>query len=476
MTIGEELTGIVGASFCLTDPKDLEGVTEDWRGRYRGPAICLVRPASTEETAAVVACCAKYGVPILPQGGNTSLCGGSVPSPEGPAPVMISLTRMRKVRSIDPLSGTMEVEAGCVLAHVQEAAREAGCLYPVSFGAEGSCQIGGTIATNAGGSSVLRYGNTRDNVLGIEAVLPDGTIWSSLSGLRKNNTGYDLKHLFIGSEGTLGVITAATLKLHPWPSRSATAWVGLASHGAAIELLWRVRKGSGGRVSAFELINRPQLDLIVGHAPNQRSPLQTEHDWHLLIELSDSGGEDDLNACLEGLLAQAFEDDLVSDAAIASNEAQQQAMWQVRHGVAEANRKSGIGLTMDCAVPTSAVPNFINEATEAVRSIAPDVSVLVISHLGDGNVHFTPHFSFDAWKRFEDPRAVESALRQAANDVADRLGGTFSAEHGVGRVSLAEMARYKSAAELRMMWIVKQGLDPDNLMNPGRVLPALKPA
>ena len=471
MDVIAELSGLIGADAVLTSKIDLEGATEDWRGRYRGPALCLVRPANAEQVAAVVRCCARHGIPLLPQGGNTSLCGGAVPSEAGPAPVILNLTRMRAVRSIDPVNSTMEVEAGCVLATVQEAAAAVGRLYPVSLGAEGSCQIGGTIATNAGGTSVLRYGNTRDNVLGLEVVLADGTIWSGLYGLRKNNTGYDLKRLFIGSEGTLGIITAATLKLHPLPTRHAVAWVGMASPADALTLLTRVQERCGARLSAFEMINRLQLDLVVEQVPGRRSPIGTPADWHVLIELSDNSDGDALDAELQAILEDAFGDGLLTDAALAASDAQRHAMWEVRHSVSEANKKAGVGLTTDCAVPLSAVPAFIDAATAAVRALVPELPVIVVAHLGDGNVHFIPFFSFDAWNAVADREALAAAIRHAVNDEAARLMGTFSAEHGVGRVQLGEMARYKPAAELALMRAVKQALDPQNLFNPGRLLP-----
>lgn len=471
MDVIAELSGLIGADAVLTSKSDLEGATEDWRGRYRGPALCLVRPANAEQVAAVVRCCARHGIPLLPQGGNTSLCGGATPWETGPAPVILNLARMRAVRGIDPVNSTMEVEAGCVLATVQETAAAAGRLYPVSLGAEGSCQIGGTIATNAGGTSVLRYGNTRDNVLGLEVVLADGTIWSGLYGLRKNNTGYDLKHLFIGSEGTLGIITAATLKLHPLPTRHAVAWVGMANPADALTLLTRVQERCGARLSAFEMINRLQLDLVVEQVPGRRSPLETSADWHVLIELSDNSDGDALDSELQVILEDAFADGLLTDAALAASDAQRHAMWEVRHSVSEANKKAGVGLTTDCAVPLSAVPAFIDAATAAVQALVPGLPAIVVAHLGDGNVHFIPFFTFDAWSAVADREALAVAIRHAVNDEAARLHGTFSAEHGVGRVQLGEMARYKPAAELALMRAVKQALDPQNLFNPGRLLP-----
>ena len=470
-TLIDELTALLGTDAVITGEAAMAFATEDWRGRYGGKALCVARPADTAQVAAVVACCARHGAPVLPQGGNTGLVGGSVPAAEGPAPVIVALERMRRVRKVDPVNNTMEVEAGCVLANVQEAARAAGRYYPVSLGAEGSCQIGGTIATNAGGTSVLRYGNTRENVLGLEAVLPDGTVWSNLTALRKNNTGYDLKHLFIGSEGTLGIVTAAVLKLHPLPTRHAVAWAGLADPEAAVSLLTLVQERHAAKLSGFELMNRLQLDLVVRHVPQRRSPLDAAHDWHLLVELSDTGGEDDLDAALENLLAQAFESGLIADAVIAASEGQRAAMWEVRHSVSEANKKGGVGLTTDCAVPVSATAAFIRDAGAAVRAIAPEADLVIVGHMGDGNVHFIPFFTFEQWSTLPDRDTLAAAIRHAVNDAAHALGGTFSAEHGVGQVSLKEMARYKSPADLTVMRAVKAALDPRGLFNPGRLIP-----
>jgi FAD/FMN-containing dehydrogenase len=469
MTLVAALKGLLGAEAVLTDPSDLDGFTEDWRGRYKGPAACVVHPGSTEQVAEVVRCARRHGAPILPQGGNTSLCGGAVPDATGAPPVIINLARMRGIRALDPVNNTIVVDAGCVLAAVQQAAADAGRLYPVSLGAEGSCQIGGTIATNAGGTGVLRYGNTRDNVLGLEVVLADGAIWNGLYALRKNNTGYDLKHLFIGSEGTLGIITAAALKLHPLPSAHAAAWVGLDNPEAAVGVLGLVQRACGSRLSAFEMMNRLQLDLVRAHIHGRRSPLGSEPEWHVLIELADSGGA--LDEILQEVLAQAIAADLIADAVLAASEAQRNAMWEIRHSVSEANKKAGVGLTTDCAVPISAVPAFIAQASAAIRRLIPDVPAIVVAHLGDGNVHFIPFLSFANWQGLADREEIARRIRHAVNDVAHALGGTFSAEHGIGRTLIGAMAHYKPPAELALMQAVKQALDPGNLFNPGRLLP-----
>jgi len=471
MALIEAFKRLLGDAAVLTQDEDLEGLIEDWRGRYRAPALCAVLPANTQQVAAVVRLCAEHGVPVLPQGGNTSLCGGAVPSAEGKPPVIVALTRMRRIRSIDPVNNTMEVDAGCVLAAIQEAAAAAGRLYPVSLGAEGSCQIGGNIGTNAGGTGVLRYGNTRDNVLGLEVVLPDGSIWDGLTALRKNNTGYDLKHLFIGSEGTLGIVTGAVLKLHPLPTAEAVAWLAVDDPQRALKVLGLFQAACSSRLSAFELMNSDQVRLVLEQVPGRRCPVARVEGWHVLVELSDTGEAQELAATMQAVLERALESGLISDAVVASSEAQRKAMWLVRHSVSEANKKAGVGLTSDTAVPVSAVPAFIEQATAAVRAIVPELPMVVVGHMGDGNVHFIPFFSFDAWNAVADRDGLAERIRRAINDVAASLRGTFSAEHGIGRTLTGEMSRYKPPVELALMRAVKQAFDPLGLFNPGRVLP-----
>jgi FAD/FMN-containing dehydrogenase len=390
--------------------------------------------------------------------------------------VIVNLQRMRRVRDVNPANNSMEVEAGCVLAAVHRAATDADRLYPISLGAEGSCQIGGTIATNAGGTGVLRYGNTRDNVLGVEAVLPDGSIWDGLYILRKNNTGLDLKHLFIGSEGTMGIVTAATLKLHPLPRAQAVAWVAPASPAAAVELLVRVQSRCGSALSGFELINGKQLRTVVEQLPDRRNPLSELHDWHLLVELSDGGTDAALEERLQAVLLEATEAALVIDAVIAASGPQRAALWELRHSVSEANKNAGVGLTTDCAVPISAVPEFVARATAAVHAIVPDLPVLIVAHLGDGNVHFIPFFGWAEWEAAADRDALGQRLKHAVNEVAHALHGTFSAEHGIGRTLIPEMAHFKSPVELSMMRLLKRQFDPLNLFNPGRLVPGVSAA
>lgn len=472
MSLVDELRSLLGPDAVLTASSDVAPFIEDWRGRDRAPACCVALPSSTEQVAAVVRAAVRAGVPVLPQGGNTSLCGGAVPDARSQPPVVLNLARLRRIRSIDVANNSMDVEAGCVLAAVQQAAAEQGRLYPVSLGAEGSCQIGGNIATNAGGTGVLRYGNTRDNVLGLEVVLPNGDIWNGLYRLRKNNTGLDLKHLFIGSEGTLGVITAATLKLHPLPTAQSIAWVAVTSPAAAVELLGRFQQRCGGMLSAFEMLNDVQLRNVLDHVPGRRAPLPPTHAWHVLVELADTGAESTLAEALQEVLAEGAEAGLVDDAVVAASGAQRAAMWELRHSVSEGNKKAGVGINTDCAVPVSAAARFIDEASAATHALLPGVPIVIVAHLGDGNVHFIPMPSFEQWKLQPAPEATAHAVKHAVDEVAHRLGGTFSAEHGIGRVLTPEMALFKPPVELALMRGIKQLLDPHNLFNPHRLLPA----
>jgi FAD/FMN-containing dehydrogenase len=471
MQLIDQLRALLGADAVLTDAGDLAGHTEDWRGRYRGDALCVVQPSSTEQVAAVVRAAVAAGVPVLPQGGNTSLCGGAVPEAAGPPPVIVSMARMRRIRSLDAANNSMEVEAGCVLATIQQAAMDAGRLYAVSLGAEGSCQIGGNIATNAGGTGVLRYGNTRDNILGLEVVLPDGNIWNGLYRLRKNNTGLDLKHLFIGAEGTLGIVTAATLKLHPLPTAHAVAWMAPPSPAAALEMLGLFQAACGAQLSAYEMIDAGQLQIVLDHVPGRRAPLPPTHKWHVLVELSDTRGEQELADAMQAVLQQGAERGLVDDAVLASTGAQRAAFWEVRHSVSEGNKKAGVGLTTDTAVPVSAVPEFIERATAAVHAIVPGLPIILVAHLGDGNVHFIPFYSHAEWEALPDREAMGLRIKHAVNEVGHALGGTFSAEHGIGQTLTGEMALFKPPVELALMQAIKQLLDPGNLFNPHRLLP-----
>lgn len=466
----DDLIRIVGETGVLSQAQELAPFVTDARGRYKGDALCVVRPRSVEQVAAVVACCTERSVPIQPQGGNTSLCGGSVPL-AGERGVILSLSRMRRIREIDAANNSITVEAGCVLADVQRAAVDAGRFYPVSLGAEGSCQIGGNIATNAGGTGVLRYGNTRENVLGLEVVLPNATVWDGLRALRKNNTGFDLKHLFIGSEGLLGIITAATLKLHPLNTHHAAAWLAPASIDAAVELLALFQSSLGSQLTAFEIMNAAQLQTVLKFLPGRQSPLDPSHPWHILAELGDASDEAGLGAGLENLLQSAISSGLLANAAVASNETQRAAMWTLRHSVTDAIMQAGRGIAHDIAVPVSKIPEFVRRAGPALEQRFAGVQIIIVGHLGDGNLHFVPTFSYDAWNAFADPQAVVDEIHRLTYGLAAELGGTFSAEHGIGQYLLAEMRQYKSEVELSLMRSVKQALDPQGLFNPAKVIP-----
>ena len=473
MDLIQTFVALLGEGAVLTSPQDKAGHLTDWRGRYVGQAQCVVLPSSTEQVSAIARLCHEARVPVVAQGGNTSLCEGAIPRADLPGTVLINLARMRRVRAVDPANNSMVVDAGCVLHTVQEAARAHERLYPVSLGAEGSCQIGGTIATNAGGTGVLRYGNTRENVLGLEVVLPDGRIWDGLYGLRKNNTGFDLKHLFIGSEGTLGIITGATLKLHPLPTARAMAWLALASPQAAVAMLARFQRRCGASLSAFEMLNDVQLNIVLRHVANRRAPLDPAYPWHVLVELTDTCDEAVLSAALEETLGTAAEEGALLDAAIATSGQQQADWWEVRHSVSEGNKKAGIGINTDPAVPLSAIAAFIAQATEAAHRIVPGAPIIIVAHLGDGNVHFIPQLAFAQWNALTTAQQeqLSHAVKQAVNEVACALAGTFSAEHGIGQVLTDEMALFKPAVELDLMQAIKQAIDPTQRFNPGRLLP-----
>ena len=449
----EQLRSIVGDR-GLVAAAERPPYEVDWREAYHGKALAVVRPASTEEVSKVVVILAKAGIPMVPQGGNTSLCGGSVPDGSG-TQVVINLSRMNRVRHVDPDNNTMTVEAGCVLANLQQEADRHERLFPLSLGAEGSCEIGGNISTNAGGTGVLRYGNTRELVLGIEAVLPDGRIWNGLRGLRKDNTGYDLKHLFIGAEGTLGIVTAAVVKLFPKPRSQATAFVAVDDPHAAVRLLSHLRMHCGERVTGFELIQRICLDLVLKHIPNQRDPLPQKYPWYVLVELSDSTEGNALDELLQEALASAS----VIDAAIAANKAQQGDFWKLRENISEAQKVEGPSIKHDVSVPVSRVPEFIDRANAALRQRFPDIRIVAFGHVGDGNIHYNC---------FTSAQAPE--VNHVVYEVVASLNGSISAEHGLGTLKREEIKRYKDPLELDLMRAIKRTLDPHGLMNPGKVL------
>jgi FAD/FMN-containing dehydrogenase len=462
----ETLTGIVGEPHLLT-AAEAAPYLEDWRGRYHGRARAVVKPGDAAAVAAVVTACRDAGVPVVPQGGNTGLCGGATPLLDGRA-VVVNLSRLNRIRSVDALDGSICVEAGCTLAQVQAAAEGVDRLFPLSLASEGSCEIGGNISTNAGGVHVLRYGNTRDLVLGLEVVLPDGRIWNGLRGLRKDNTGYDLKQLFIGAEGTLGIVTAAVLKLFPRPRSRAVSWIGVSSPEAALALLARLRSGCGDRVTAFELVGQAALDLVLRQIPGSVNPLPAHRGWAVLLELTDSVADNRLDALLEAELALAVERGWVRDAAIAGSLGQLEALWGLRENISEAQKIEGFSIKHDIAVPVSRIPAFLAEAEAALRRVYPDVRVVAFGHFGDGNLHYN----------LSKPDAEDNHLFLARGAEVNRIihdlvaahGGSISAEHGIGQLKRGELRRYKSPLELELMERLKQALDPAGIMNPGKVL------
>ncbi|MCM2307813.1 MAG: FAD-binding oxidoreductase [Sulfuritalea sp.] len=458
-----ELQEILGERHVLTAADDVAPYCRDWRGRYTGSALCVALPGSTEEVAAVVRACAAAGTAIVPQGGNTGLCGGATPVG---GELVVCLRRLNRIRAVDADNNSITVEAGCTLQAVQEAALEADRLFPLSLAAEGSATIGGNLSTNAGGVQVLRYGNARELTLGLEVVLADGRIWNGLRALRKDNTGYDLKHLFIGAEGTLGLITAATLKLFPRPRTQATAWVAVPDPAAAVRLLGRLRDAAGDNVTAFEIVGRPALDLVLKHIPNARDPLAGKPCWQVLIELS--GARDDLSATLEQALQAAAEAGVIDDAVLAASEAQTAALWALRENVSEAQKIEGVSIKHDIAVPVSRIAEFIARADAALQAAFPEVRIVCFGHIGDGNLHYNQSRS-DAQSNAEFIAQTESVNR-IVHDLVHELGGSISAEHGLGQLKREEVLRYKSETEMDMMRAVKQALDPRGLMNPGKLL------
>ncbi|MCQ4258823.1 FAD-binding oxidoreductase [Stutzerimonas stutzeri] len=462
-----EIEAVVGAAGIVRDAERIGGYLSDWRNAYQGKAALIVRPANTDEVAAVVRLCNQYGIALVPQGGNTGLCGGSIPDDSGNQ-VVLSLTRMTRIRHIDPANETITVEAGVILQNLQEAAAEAGRLFPLSLGAEGSCTVGGNLATNAGGTAVLRYGNMRDLTLGLEVVLPDGQIWNGLRGLRKDNTGYDLKHLFIGSEGTLGIITAAVLKLYPAVRSTTTAWVALPSASAAVELIGVIRGLCGDRLTGFEMMSRQSVDFVLRHVSGCRDPFTEPHPWYVLIELSDTQPDAPLNELLELGISEALERGWVIDAVIAASEAQVAALWAMREGISEAQNHEGPSLKHDISVPVSCIPAFIETTDQRLQEHFPGVRIVAYGHVGDGNLHYNiskPIGSDDA-----PFKAQHEAIMQLIYDATTGLNGSISAEHGIGQAKRNAARHYKDPLELELMRAIKTTLDPKGLMNPGKVL------
>ena len=463
----DSIAKIVGDKGLIRDPADIEPYIVDQRKAYIGATPMVIRPASTEEVSKVVALCAKTGTAIVPQGGNTGLCGGATPSKEGDQ-LLLSLTRMNKVRGVDPLNYTLTAEAGVILADVQKSADDHDRLFPLSLGAEGTARIGGNLATNAGGTGVLRYGNARELVVGIEVVLPNGEIWDGLSSLRKDNTGYDLKQLFIGSEGTLGIITACVLKLFPKPRDVQTGFAAVRDVNAAIEILARARAASDDRVTAFEWMARNGLNLVFKNIPGARDPLSQKYKEYLLIELSSGHEDGGLRETLENILGDAMERGEVLDATIAESRQQAVDMWKLRETIPEAQAIEGTGIKHDISVPVSAMPEFLERANAEVAEAVDGIQICAFGHIGDGNAHYNLNQPDDidgeAFLEYKDE------LNRIVHDIATNLRGSISAEHGIGRLKREELQHYKSPIALDVMRNIKAAIDPKQIMNPGKVL------
>ena len=462
-----QLQAAVGERHVHTDG-DLSAWELDWRKRYRGRALAVVRPASTDDVARVVAACAAQGVGIVPQGGNTGLVGGSVPDDSG-SQVLLSLSRMNRIRDVDLPNSTMTVDAGCVLQAVQEAAAGHGMLFPLSLAAEGSCTIGGNLATNAGGTQVLRYGNARELCLGLEVVTAAGEVWNGLSGLRKDNTGYDLRDLFIGSEGTLGIITGATIKLFAQPAARMTALAAVPSMDAAVALLQMAQQRLGPSLTGFEVMGELALALVHQHFPQLPRPLAASA-WTVLLEQSDSEGETHARALFEALLESALEAELVSDAAIAENIAQSKAMWHLRESIPLAQAEEGLNIKHDISLPVSRIPGFVESTDAALKAAFEGVRLVNFGHLGDGNLHYNVQAPV-AVPAVDFLREQEPRVNALVYDAVVAHGGSISAEHGIGALKREELSLRKSPVALSLMRAVKKALDPQGIMNPGRVLP-----
>ncbi|MGO4326817.1 FAD-binding oxidoreductase [Cupriavidus sp. 2TAF22] len=457
----------LGSQHVLTEDADKAPYLTDWRKRYTGEAVAVLRPGNTEEVAAAVHACHAHKLAMVPQGGNTGLCGGATPA-AGTESVVISLQRLNRVRQLDPLNNTVTVEAGVILQQLQDAAREHGRLFPLSLAAEGSCTIGGNLGTNAGGTGVLRYGNTRELCLGLEVVTPAGEIWDGLRGLRKDNTGYDLRDLFIGAEGTLGIITAAVMKLYPLPRARVTALAAVASPRAALALLAIAQQRGGALLTGFELMSQTCLSLVTTHFPQLRYPFDRPHPQVVLLELSDSESEDHARAIFEAMMETAFEAGVAADAVVAESVQQSRDFWNLREHIPLAQVEEGKNIKHDIAVPISRVADFIDTTDALIQQAFPGARMVTFGHLGDGNLHYnvSPPVGENHDAFLDNSKAINAIVHDSVH--AHR--GSISAEHGLGQLKREENRRYKSEVELAMMRAIKQALDPQGLMNPGKVI------
>ena len=461
MQLLEKLKDIVGPKGWMSDADALEPHVNEWRGVFTGVTPLLIMPASTDEVAQVVEACAKAGVGLVPQGGNTGMCGGGIPDDSG-AQVVLSMSRMNRIRHLDADNFSMEVEAGCVLQTIQDAAQDAGRYFPLSLGAEGSCQIGGNIATNAGGLNVIRYGTARALVLGLEVVLADGTVLDSLRSLRKDTAGYDLKQLFIGSEGTLGIITAASLRLFPEPGELGTALVAVPESGTSVSLLARLQASFPDRVQTFELVSDYVFGLVERNIPDASLPFDSAYPWYVLLEVATGGDREHLEAAL----MEAVEDGLVLDAVIAKNSAEVESLWRLRHSISE--RQAGKALKHDISVPVSRMQEFLQRGDALLQELRPDATLVAFGHVGDGNLHYNVSLPHDLGP--DEYSRAGKAITGAIYDLVAELGGSFSAEHGVGQLKRPYLPVYRAGPEYDLMRTLKKTLDPGNILNPGKVI------
>lgn len=469
MSLIDSLVGVFSGRI-ISEPKDMAAFLTDWRGKWTGIALAVVQPDSTEDVASIVRWCNEHSVSIVPQGGNTGLSGGATPSDTG-LNVVLSLTRMNKVREIDVVNNTISLDAGVTLLAVQEAADEAKKLFPLSLAAEGTCTIGGNLATNAGGVQVLRYGNARDLCLGLEVVTADGSVWNGMKSLRKDNTGYDLKNIFIGSEGTLGVITGATLKLFEKPKNKVVSLVALSDPSAALRLLKLAQELHSNELTAFELISDECIKLVEKHVNSARSPLASRSDWYVLLEMSSSSDEQTLSADIENLLKTAMENEWIEDAAISSSIAQFNAIWSLREDISEAQAAEGKTIKHDISLPIPVIPSFIERLSKQLLDRFENVRMVVFGHLGDGNLHFnlSPTSGLEQ-SQMQAFTGFEIEVNKLVHDAVNDLKGSISAEHGLGVLRRDEASRYRSETERRLMQTLKNSFDPKNLMNPGKVI------
>jgi FAD/FMN-containing dehydrogenase len=472
-TFVEQLKDIVGTPRVLTDSIDTEGFEKDWRDRYNGKSIAVVLPSTTEEVSSVVRLCATNKICVVPQGGNTGLTGGAIVLPEHPS-ILLNLSRMNKIKEIDIGNNSMTVEAGCILANVRTIAEENNRLFPMLLGSVGSCEIGGLISTNAGGTGVLRYGNMRELVLGLEVVLPSGEVWNGLRALRKDNTGYDMKQLFIGAEGTLGIVTAAVLKLFPATNASATAMVAIESVQKAVDLLRFLQEHIGNRIEAFEIMSKSQVEIVVKHGHGLTSPMALDQPWYVLIEIADSPKNWDPVQELETALQAAMESDLLLDAVVATDQSKANRIWELRHTISESNKKAGFTVSNDTSAPISKLPQFIDKVNSRISSEVSGATICHAGHIGDGNIHVIAVLSRDVYTSSQECEKAASIVNLIVHEESVNLNGSISAEHGIGKMHVERLERFKPALDLQIMRSIKKTFDPNNLLNPGKIFRSIR--